>query len=186
MATPTPPAPRTDPGNSRSFARSLGEATAERTQTRPYLGAYDVVEGLVRALLSEEMDRAVQLSERKLTAAAYQQQSVAAVKRMAKVFTGQDPGYTVVKGWHTAPLMPGSATLTSTIAARLALQVAPQHLRDPYQASTALFSLALLEYRQAIKRWAQDNNAQAMQQAGEDLTENYTRLLMGLPADDDQ
>lgn len=185
MATPPPPAPRTDPGNSRSFARSLGEATAERTLTAPYLGAYDVVEGLVRSLLSEELDRARQLSEKTLTPEAYHQQTLAAVKRMAKVFTGQDAGYTPVAGWNTAPLMQGAATLTSTIAARLASQVAARHLGDPYQATTALFSLALLEYRQAIKQWALDSNDAQFSQAGEDLVENYTRLLLGLAADDD-
>jgi|GEM_PF-6362316 len=189
MKKPTQPAAesaaagpsRTNDGTGISQALSA----AAPSEATPYLATYSVVEDLVRTFLSEELGRAIALGEKTLTAAQAGEASQAAVKRLARIFTGQDRRFTPLVGWNT-PAPTSSRTLTQEIQSRIGHVVEAEHLQEPESAAQALFAIALHEYREAIGAYAQSQDAAALTEKGEELVENYTRLLVGLPADEDE
>ena len=171
--------------NESGFAHALAQATGPHTASAPYLGKLTVVEELVRAFYSEDLLRACAVGEGTTDQETATADSIAAVHRLARIFTGQDEHFTPVAGWNTEPLLKLNLTLADTIRNRISAHVKPEHMTEAYSAATALFSLMLLEYREAMNRWISDDNKQAFVERGEELTEDLTRLLVGLPADDD-
>jgi hypothetical protein len=172
---------RTDAGNSQSIATALQHALQGEAGA-PYLGDPEEVNSLVRAFLSEDLERALAASQGTLTGAQAAGQATAACERMARIFTGRDARYAPIPGWHTAPVMSGSLTLHSHIQATLGAMnppVEPEYLARPHDAATALFSVFLLQYRAGIATWAAGGTDAALQALGEDLADLLTRHLLG-------
>ncbi len=153
---------------------ALERASGDTAKT-PYLGDLETVGQIVRAFIAGICDRYAQVamntSLSSIAAAADRAECV----RLGKAFSGSDPAFQVMGAWNGQPL----ADFTRTVM--------PDHLPDHDDSEDTLAQVfAVLAHRvyEVISTFSEDADEDTAHTSLDGAADDWTRLLLGLPAQD--
>jgi hypothetical protein len=162
----------TKPGSS-----GLHIAVGKANSGKPYLGDPEVVDGLVRELVSGVMQRAGAVADGAMEQGAAVAGDTAAITQMANILAGKVEAYETVGDWNPHGL--GNA-----IREVLADAITEQAATDDDEAVLQAVSILVLEVYGVLQQLAADGNEQNATGSLEGVAGDFTNLFVGLPVVD--
>jgi len=150
-------------------ATGLVESARRATGQRPYLGDQHVIDGLVRALAGEVIDRIVQASEGEITQDEAVRRDQEACHQLARTLIGENPDYTPIPGWS-------EYGLANSIRRK---QTKPTHDEDNVLVIAQAAAMFIHYVYQAVRE-ADAGGEQALQDELSELARSFTWLLLGI------
>ena len=164
-----------NPSNTGGYQIALERARAGEA-AGGYLGNRDTVEAYVRSFIGSVVAEIREVGAGNKPLAEGSAEVEALCSRAAVVFMGADPAYTPVGPWNTS----GSVGLFVRI--RLAASLAGTPTGTPQDSLKLGFAVLALEVYALVKAWAASSDDDAAQGRVSELVEDWTDMLMGLPA----
>ena len=160
------------PGSS-GWHLALERASAD--DGKPYLGDLETVGQIVRAFVGGICDGYAEVASGTRVAAEASAANRAECVRLGRVFAGEDDGYTTVGAWNGQP------------AVDFARSVMPDHLPEggtPAETMAQVMAVLCLRVYEVLGMFAEDDDEESARDALDGACEDWTRLLLGLPAQD--
>lgn len=153
---------------------ALERASGDAAKT-PYLGDMETVGQIVRAFVGGILDRYAEVADGMRVSSDAAAADRAECLRLGNAFAGNDPSWQTVGAWNGQP------------AADFARSVMPDYLPEggtPEETLAQVFAVLAHRVYEVLTMYAEDADEESAKMCLEGACEDWTYLLLGLPAQD--